>query len=372
MNKQNRIVHLTSVHPAYDTRIFWKECVSLAEAGDQVILVVPHDQSLTTDYGVRIIGLQKPKGRFNRMIWTSFQVCQTALQLQGDVYHFHDPELIPVGLFLKKIYSKKVIYDVHEDLPRQILNKFWIPKKIRQFIAFLTEKIESIGAKEFDALVTATPGIENRFKEKSQKTVNVSNYPILKEFASVANASHEKKENVVCYVGGISDIRGISEIVEAIDSLDVRLLLAGRFISDDTHRSVEKKPGWTKVVELGHINRKQVAETLEKSVAGLVTLHPVPNYLDSQPVKMFEYMAAGLPVIASNFPLWRQIIEGNNCGICVDPLNVVEISQAIQWILDNPEQAQEMGRNGCRAVVEKYNWDVEAVKLKQLYQDLLQ
>ena len=371
MNKQNRIVHLTSVHPVYDTRIFWKECVSLAETGSQVILVAPHDQSLATDYDIEIVGIQKAKSRFSRMLWTSFQVCQIALQLQGDIYHFHDPELIPVGLILKKIYSKKVIYDVHEDLPRQILSKFWIPKTIRHLVALLAEKIELVGAKEFDALVTATPTIEDRFKKKSKKTINVNNYPILTEFASVANASRRKKENAVCYVVGISDIRGIFEIVEAVAPLDVNLLLAGKFISDDIRRSVEKVPGWNRVVELGHVNRNQVAETLEKSVVGLVTLHPVPNYLDSQPVKMFEYMAAGLPVIASNFPLWRQIVEGNNCGICVDPLNSAEISQAIQWILDNPEQAREMGRNGYRAVIEKYNWDVEAAKLKKLYQDLL-
>ena len=151
MNKQNRIVHLTSVHPVYDTRIFWKECVSLAETGSQVILVAPHDQSLATDYDIEIVGIQKAKSRFSRMLWTSFQVCQIALQLQGDIYHFHDPELIPVGLILKKIYSKKVIYDVHEDLPRQILSKFWIPKTIRHLVALLAEKIELVGAKEFDA-----------------------------------------------------------------------------------------------------------------------------------------------------------------------------------------------------------------------------
>jgi len=368
-----KIVHLTSVHSFQDTRIFWKECISLANAGYEVSLVAPCSQEAPTSISnVNFIAFPKAQNRFMRMLWSTWLVYKTALTVPAALYHFHDPELIPVGILLKIFHGKKIIYDVHEDLPKQILSKNWIPERLRYAIAYLMEKVESFGAKIFDALVTATPGIENRFKNKAQRTENINNYPILSEFSSVVKIRREKKENAVCYVGGISDIRGIFEIVEAIAPLNVNLLLAGKFVGDDTRKSVEKTPGWNRVVELGYVNRNQVAETLEKSVAGLVTLHPVPNYLDSQPVKMFEYMAAGLPVIASNFPLWRQIVEGNNCGICVDPLNSAEISQAIQWILDNPEQAQEMGRNGYKAVVEKYNWDVEAVKLKKLYQDLLQ
>ena len=85
---------------------------------------------------------------------------------------------------------------------------------------------------------------------------------------------------------------------------------------------------------------------------------------------MFEYMAAGIPVVASNFPLWKEIIEENKCGICVEPANVEQISDAVNYLLNNPEEAQRMGANGRKAVEEKYNWNNEAKTLLQLYCDL--
>jgi len=106
-------------------------------------------------------------------------------------------------------------------------------------------------------------------------------------------------------------------------------------------------------------------------MAGLVLYHPVPNHTDAQPNKLFEYMSAGIPVISSNFPLWKEIVEGHQCGICVDPLKPDEIAKAIQWILDNPEKAKKMGENGRRAVEEKYNHTVEEKKLLTLYKLLL-
>jgi glycosyltransferase involved in cell wall biosynthesis len=111
--------------------------------------------------------------------------------------------------------------------------------------------------------------------------------------------------------------------------------------------------------------------TMRRSLAGLVLLHPVINYLDALPIKMFEYMSAGLPVIASDFPLWREIIEKNECGLCCDPLKPEKIAEAVQWVLDHPQEARIMGENGRRAVIEKYNWESEGKKLVKLYEDLI-
>ncbi len=364
----NHICHITSVHSANDIRIFHKECKTLFNAGYAVTLVVQNEKDEVID-GVRIMAVKTPKNRLERILKTTKQVYKRALECNADIYHFHDPELIPIGLKLKR-KGKKVIYDVHEDVPRQILSKHWIPAPLRRIVSWGVEKTENYAAKRFDYIVTATPYIRDRFIKISKHTVDVNNYPLLSEL-HIPEVNWDNKEQVVCYVGGIGQIRGINEMVEAIGMTDHQLLLAGKFASNSEREMVINKPGWKQVIELGHIDRTGVREVLAKSIAGLVLFHPEPNHINAQPNKMFEYMSAGLPVIASNFPLWKEIVEGNKCGICVDPLNVNEIADAMNWIFNNPYEAMKMGENGRRAVEDKYNWEQEAIKLRKIYEGLL-
>jgi glycosyltransferase involved in cell wall biosynthesis len=181
------------------------------------------------------------------------------------------------------------------------------------------------------------------------------------------------KLDEVCYVGGIGAIRGIREMAKALELVqsNARLNLGGRFVEPAIEAEVKSSSGWARVNELGFLDRLGVRDTLGRSVAGLVTLHPIINYLDSLPVKMFEYMAASIPPIASNFPLWREIIEGNNCGLCVDPLDPAAIAKAIDYLVTHPDEARRMGENGRRAVIEKYNWSFEEVKLLRFYEQIL-
>ena len=232
------------------------------------------------------------------------------------------------------------------------------------------ERVENFAAKRFDTVVTATPFIRERFRRLSSNVVDVNNFPILSEL-HLPNLNWSKKERAVCYVGGITKFRGIYEMIEAIGQTDAKLLLAGQFSPADGRNRAVIMPGWDRVEELGQLNRNEVKEVLSRSMAGLVVLHPIINYIDSLPIKMFEYMSAGIPVISSDFPLWKEIIEGNQCGICVNPLNPGAIAQAIRWIVDNPDEAKQMGENGRRAVEEKYNWESESQKLLAMYGDLL-
>jgi glycosyltransferase involved in cell wall biosynthesis len=363
-----KICHLTSVHSHTDTRIFIKECRSLARAGYEVHLVASGAPDSFVD-GVNVHGVKKGRsGRLKRMTKTANEVYKKALEIDADVYHFHDPELIPIGFKLKK-RGKKVIYDVHEDVPRLILIKHWIPSILRRPISIFVEQYENNIAKNFDVVVTATPFINNRFKSLGCNAVNINNYPIIDELYT-PRVDWSKKAHAVCYVGEISKARGINEMVEAIDKTNAVLLLGGTFSDPNDKENVQKKKGWSKVRELGFLNRKQVSEVFQQAMAGLVVLHPTINYIDALPVKMFEYMAAGLPVIASNFPLLKDIIEEHKCGICVDPLNISEIAQAIQWIIDNPDKSKEMGLRGRKAVKEKFNWESESKKLIAVYQGL--
>ena len=293
-------------------------------------------------------------------------------EAQPDVAHFHDPELVLVGALLK-LSGIKVIYDVHEDVPRQILGKSWIPLWARRPVAAIVERIEWIAAHIFDGVVAATPTISARFP--AEKTITVQNFPILDELRVPKAIPFSKRQPSVVYVGGITAARGALEMVQALELVpedrDVRLLLGGRFMSDELEKKMCALSGWSRVVPYGWVGRDSVAELLGNAQAGLVLLHPTPNYIDALPVKMFEYMAAGIPVVASDFPLWREIIEEACCGLLVDPLNPNDIAVAIGWILDNPQEAAAMGRRGREAVELKYSWESESKILINFYKKVL-
>ncbi len=364
-----KICHLTSVHPATDIRIFNKECITLRIAGFKVDFVVP---GATSEFvgGIQIHGVEKIEGsRYKRMTHTVRRVFEKALEIDADIYHFHDPELIPVGLKLKK-KNKIVIYDVHEDVPRQILTKKWLPGYSKQIVSFIFEMYENISVKKFDLIVAATPHIEERFKKLKVRTVNVNNYPI--QTVNVeSNVSWSNKKDMVCYAGGLSALRGMNEMIDAIELQPMmKLGIAGRFSVNNERETVSQKKGWSQVIEYGYVDQKTVKEIYSESIAGLVLLHPMPSYLVSLPVKMFEYMSAGIPVIASDFPLWKEIINTNKCGICVNPLNPEEIAKAISYLRNNPTEAEEMGRNGRKAIENIYNWEQEGEKLVEVYKTL--
>lgn len=121
---------------------------------------------------------------------------------------------------------------------------------------------------------------------------------------------------------------------------------------------------------IGKISRKEVNELYGKSRVGIVVYQPAANHMESQPIKMFEFMAAGLPVVASNFPLWVKIIEEAQCGICVNPQNSEEVKNACKKLVSNPKEAECLGRNGRYAVEQVYNWAFEEKKLLALYENL--
>ena len=364
------IVHLTSAHPRYDTRIFIKQCRSLSERGHDVTLVVADGLGDERIAGIRIVDVGRPAGRIDRVLRTTRRVLRTALRLDADVYQLHDPELLPAGLRLKR-NGKRVIFDSHEDVPTQLLAKPYLGKVSRLTLSRAFRLYEDYACRRFDGLIAATPFIRERLAKLHPHTVDINNYPLLQEFDGVPDWDRKLQE--VCYVGSISAIRGIRELVRACELLHspARLALVGTFSEPALEREVVRFPGWRRVQAHGHLDRVGVQQVLRRAMAGIVTLHPVVNYLDALPVKMFEYMAAGLPVIASRFPLWQDIVEGNQCGVCVDPGTPAAIAAAIDHFCRHPHIARRMGENGRRAVHTRYNWGSEADKLAAFYDAVL-
>jgi glycosyltransferase involved in cell wall biosynthesis len=363
-----KIVHLTSAHPRHDIRIFIKECRTLARAGHDVTLVVADGLGEEIRDGVRIHDVgQKSGGRLRRMTATVGRVVDAVLRLRPDVAHFHDPELMLAALRLKKA-GIRVVYDVHEDLPRQILAKHWIPALLRLPVSRVAELLENHVVRRLDAIVTSTPHIRERFSPLNAEVLDVCNFPILEEL--VRETPWDSRRNEVCYVGGISRIRGIEPIVEAMPEVPARLNLAGIWSENGLKDALLARPGWSRVNDLGILDRKGVADVLARSKVGLVTLFPTPNYVDALPIKLFEYMAAGMPVVASDFPVWRAIVDEAGCGLLVDPQDPAAIAEAMRTLLADNERAAQMGENGRKAAIARYSWQAEGEKLTGLYERL--
>ncbi len=369
-----QVVHLTSVHPPFDVRIFQKECSALAEAGHQVTLIAPHDRDEQAGKVV-IHAVAKAGCRASRMLLGPWRVYRRALRERADAYHFHDPELIPVGLLLRA-RGKAVVYDLHEDVPRDILGKDYLPKLLRRPLSVAADGLERIAGVLFSGLIAATPAIARRFSRLNGKLTVVQNFPLRREFAIHAVPSWDQRSASVAYAGCLTRDRGVREMVEAINLVSSRcnatLKLAGEFWPADLQGRVRALPGWRRVAELGLLPRSKVGELLATARAGLLVFHPDPNNVQAQPNKLFEYMAAGIPVIASNFPLWKEIVAETGCGLLVNPLKPPEIAEAIEYVLTHPAEAERMGCRGREAVEKTFNWECEQSKLLQFYGSLLE
>lgn len=364
-----KIAHLISVHPRNDVRVFWKECISLEENNFEVYLVVADGKENETLFNINIVNSGNNKiNRISRMFFLPGKVYKAALELDCSLFHIHDPELLRIGYKLHKV-GKKVIYDIHEDLPKAIMSKSYIKRIFRKPLSFFIKIIENYYAKKMDYLITATSSIEKRFKSINYRTKCIYNFPLKKEISEKLLLA---RNNEICYIGDISKIRGILELVKSIENTNCILNLAGNFESEELKNQVMNLPGWSKVNYLGFLSRLECSNIRNRSRIGILLFHPEPNHIEAQPNKIFEYMADGLPILASNFPLWKQIVEDNNCGICVDPYNHFEISEAINYLVENENIAIEMGENGRKAIVEKFNWETEENKLIMIYNELLE
>jgi glycosyltransferase involved in cell wall biosynthesis len=366
------ITHLTTVHPVFDARIFHKECKSIARAGYHVTLIACHDRDETIE-GVRIRALPKAHGRLSRMVWGAWAIYRKAVRQDADLYHFHDPELLPVGLLLR-MRGKRVVYDVHEDVSADVAAKHYVPRVFRRPLAWTISTIESLSSRLFSGVVAATASISQRFVQDQHRVV-VSNYPMLQEFHTTTAPVWHRRSHAVGYVGVLAGDRCLPELIQAMsllpEQLQATLKLAGNFSPSTLREELAGAKGWDRTCVMGVLDRPGVTGLLADVRAGLVVLKPTPAYLESAPVKMFEYMAAGIPVIASDFPRFREIVEAAKCGLLVQPDDPAGIAGAIEFILTHPEEAEQMGKRGQEAVVRKYNWASEERKLLNLYRILL-
>ncbi len=369
INRTARVCHFSSVHRANDIRVFHKECRTLAEAGFAVTLIaVDAEVSSPT---VKIIGLPNEGGRLQRMFCRAHTVYRLALAENADIYHFHDPELLPYALRLKQKTGAKLVYDSHECYREDIVTKEWLPTALRSLVAVTFGAFERFVVPRLDLVVAATPHIGRYFSQFMPNVATVNNYPMPEEFSQIVQKPGELRD-AFCYVGAISFVRGIIPLLDALDDINpsVAFLLAGTFASEDVSRAVHEHRNWPRVTFYGQVGRDQVADVYNRSFAGVVTFLPAPNHINSQPNKLFEYMSAGIPVVCSNFDLWRSVVEAAGCGLCVDPGSGNAIASAINILANDAGIRERMSAQGRVMTLERFTWTNEAKILIDAYDQL--
>jgi glycosyltransferase involved in cell wall biosynthesis len=370
-----KVCILSSVHPPFDARIFHKQAKSLVKAGYDVTLIAQHEKDEVVD-GIKIIALPRPKNRLRRMLGTTWKAFNRARKQKAGIYHFHDPELLPIGLLLKVFTRGKVIYDIHEDVRGDLTTKLWLPRVARWSLSLMYWLLERLSLPFIDEIIIAEDSYIKNYKNR-QNILAIRNYPILSLLKETADVKNSRP--TIVYAGRIAEARGVFELIEAVRLLkpsyeNLSLTLVGQ-VSPDTlvgkiGNLLERLGLQDNVSLVGGVKHEEIYNIMPRCHIGIAILYPEPNYIESLPTKLFEYMAAGLPVIASNFPLWKEIVEGNNCGLTVNPLDPEDIARAIEYLIEHPEEARKMGKNGRKAVKEKYNWEAESQKLIELYKNL--
>ncbi len=364
---------LSSIHPCFDVRIFQKEARSLCQGGYEVTLVAVADFQEQTVDGIRVVGLPKPRRRVLRILnW--WRILRIALQEKADIYHFHDPDLLLPAVLVKTLTRRPIVYDVHENYPQDILTKEWIPAALRRIISVAFRLFEDGMVRLMDGVVVVNQHLVERFEGKSQVVI-ARNYSRLEPFLA-GEAPTERTKPYFVYAGRISDDRGIYECLQALESLGdapAVLLCAGTIghVANEEFRRLLDGSAHPRFEYLGLLPYKDIPPLFKGALAGLLCFQPTPNNLLGTPNKLFEYMSAGIPVIASDFPLIREVVAEADCGLLVQPENVEQIARAMARLLEDRQHAARLGQNGLRAALEEYNWGAEEGKLLGLYHALL-
>lgn len=373
MNKL-KVCHVISGYFRNDPRVFQRQCKSLKEAGFSVSILTNDDQPDEILEDIPIYSSNNFwSSRLRVLLSAKKQFLKRAIEIDADIYQMHSPELLSLGLALKKA-GKIVVYDAHEDLPKHIIEKDWIPRVIRKPLSFVVEKYMNSMLRSYHAIISPHSHVVDSLKEINPNTTLITNFAKVLPSKEKTLNEYLQRSKVICYSGTVYLHSNQLTVFDALKEFsDVRYNIAG-YCSPDYLEILSKHDSYNKLNYIGRINWADLYGFYNKARIGVVVIDYKMNWGGKRGTyavnKIFEYMEAALPIICSDYDLWQQIIEEFNCGICVEPRNVKQMKDAIAFLLNNPEEAYKMGQNGRKAVHQKYNWSTQHEVYVKLFTSL--
>jgi len=367
------LCHFTTVHTELKSRSFYMEFMPLAAGGAAVRYVAPAGIDGHRD-GVDFVAVAKPRGRIGQLRNIP-AVLKTLLRQRADLYHFQDPELLPVALLLKLIFRRRLVFDSYEDFAAMALTTRGMPRVVRPILAAFVGGLQRLAAICFDGVMTADAGTLRRVARVGRsRKLTFYNFPNLEVFPPPQLSA--AKDFDVVYRGGLSERAGTWVLLEAMRLLaaqgrNVRLLLIGYCDDGEVERALRERVaglGLSPQVEImGRIRHSEMARALGRARIGICPLQDIPKFRVNIPVKVFEYWACGLPVIASDLPPIRPFFKNVHGGILFPPSDAAQLALSIAWLLEHPESSARMGKHGRDAVVERFNHRREVRKLERFF-----
>lgn len=365
-----KICMITSGHSPYDDRIYYKEILSLKKKISDIYVIAPYNKDCITNYEVKIKSFKRQSGIIGR-IKNLNRMYKKGIELKCDIYHAHEPDSLLVAYLLKRKLGAKVIYDSHEYHPEAFSEHFKLGKK---FITKIIYKYEKFICSRIDAVISVNNLLINKFKKFNKEVVLIPNYPVKNN--EIIKEYHDKPTFV--YVGGLREDRGILKIIEAIYMIkqDYRYYFIGPFETKEFEEKVKNlinsKSDKKDIIFTGIIPHVKVFDYLKKAHVGFVLLQPTNwRYINSEPIKLFEYMISSTAIIASDFPMMRSIVKNCKCGVLANPASSKDIKESIEELGGNLNNTKNMAENGRKAVLKFYNWNICEERLLKLYNKLL-
>ena len=357
-----KICHITFDHFWNDARVYKKEILSQKEKGYEVIFYGWDRPEEKIDNGVQFIShfnYQPTKKERMKLMFSNKNIVNDLIKLNADIYQFHDFTLLEVGRKLKKA-GRHVIFDCHENYLGTVPLKLGRNKLGTFIFAKLLDEYYKRAVSLFDAVFTVSPNMVEAIKKYNPKTYMVSNYPSINKYAEPAKCD---KEDFFVFQGTVYGFSNQKYIVEAINKVksNARYKIIGN-VFDNEKKIIEDNDTQKRVDIVEWMEKEDLDRNMQQSIGGIVVLDYTAEccFKEGQlgSNKIFEYMLCGLPVICTDFKLWKDlIIDKYKCGICVEPKNSEQLKAAMEWIISHPEEAKAMGQRGRDAILNEFNWE---------------
>lgn len=362
---------VTGLYSRTDSLMFYRQGRSLVEAGFKVTYVVCDDLPDEVKEGIHIISTgYKPTGRFNRFLNSRRIIKKYIDKVDADVYQISDPELMSLIGYVKR-KNKKVVFNLREYYPDLLKRKSYIPEFLKKPISSLCASLMNRHLRRYDAVFTVADWIYEILKTKHGVTKGglLTNFPVVNGDFSLTKEEYMQRDDVVCYVGTIYARSHQEKILDALTTVpSAKYLLAGRF--EDGVNYIENHPYWPNVEFINGFPRSEMEKIMSRATISNTLRDFMGRDGSYGVIKIFESMEQGLPVLLSDVPLYRHIVDKYKCGLCVDPNDSVAIAEAIKYLIEHKVEAYEMGQRGREAVLKEYNWQKQAEKYIKVISNL--